>query len=97
MENKGEIKSIPYIVFEGAQARNERAVKRLVIALIVTILLMFASNGIWLYCWMQFDYVAEDSSISLDATQGDANFIGERGNINNYGTNSSEETPGYGD
>ena len=89
MENKGEIKSIPYIVFEGAQARNERAVKRLVIALIVTILLMFASNGIWLYCWMQFDYVTEDSSITLDALQGDANFIGERGNIN-YGTDYSE-------
>lgn len=90
MENKGEIKSIPYIVFEGAQARNERAVKRLVIALIVTILLMFTSNAIWLYCWMQFDYVTEDSSITLDATQGDANFIGERGNINNYGTDYSE-------
>ena len=84
MENKGEIKSIPYIVYEGAQARNERITKRLVIALIVSVILMFLSNAVWLYCWIQYDYVSEDNSISLDAMQGDANFIGEDGTIN-YG------------
>lgn len=82
-----EQKSIPYIVYEGAQARNERATKRLAIALIVAVLLMFASNAIWLYCWMQYDYTAE--SVQVDAMDGIANYIGERGNIN-LGTDYSE-------
>ena len=37
---------VPYIVHESAQARNERTVKRLVIALIIAIALIFASNAI---------------------------------------------------
>lgn len=83
-----ESKSIPYIVYEGAQARNERSLKRLTIALIVSVLLMFVTNAIWLYCWMQYDYTTE--SISVDAQDGIANYIGERGNIN-LGTDYSTE------
>jgi hypothetical protein len=35
---------IPYIVYESAQVRSERHIKRLVIALIIAIILIFASN-----------------------------------------------------
>ena len=49
---------VPYIVFEGEQARNERHIKRLWIALIILITLMFASNAIWLYAWTLYDYNA---------------------------------------
>ena len=34
-----EDNKVPYIVFEGEQARHERTVKRLVIALLVSVLL----------------------------------------------------------
>lgn len=44
--------TVPYIVYEGEQARNERTVKRLITALIVAIAVIFASNLAWLYAWM---------------------------------------------
>lgn len=73
---------VPYIVFEGEMARHERTVKRLVIALIVSIALIFVSNIAWLCFFNQFDITSED--IIVDGTQqGNANFIGEDGVINN--------------
>ena len=40
--------SVTYAVFESSMSRAERIIKRLVIALIVTIALIFASNIGWL-------------------------------------------------
>lgn len=74
--------NVPYIVFEGEQARHERTVKRLVIALLVSIVLLFVSNIAWLIFFNQFDITSEE--IMVDGTdQGNANFIGEDGDINN--------------
>ena len=73
---------VPYIVFEGEMARHERTIKRLVIALIISISLIFISNIAWLWFFNQFDITSED--IIVDGTQqGNANFIGEDGVINN--------------
>jgi flagellar biogenesis protein FliO len=75
---------VPYIVHESAQARNERTVKRLVVALIVSIALIFASNAIWLYAWMQYDYSSEQTeSVTVDGKDGVANYIGNDGDIVN--------------
>ena len=83
-----EHKDVPYLVYEATQARNERAVKRLVTALIIAIALMFASNAIWIYAWLQYDYISED--ITVDSQDGgNANYIGHDGDINN-GTSESE-------
>lgn len=77
-------KDVPYIAFESMMARYERHTKRLIIALVITIILMFASNAIWLYEWCQYDYSDTDStSVDLDATDGNANYIGNDGDINN--------------
>ena len=40
--------SVPYVAFESSMSRSERIIKRLVIALIVIIVLTFASNIGWL-------------------------------------------------
>lgn len=40
--------SVPYAAFESSMSRSERIIKRLVIALIVVIVLTFASNVGWL-------------------------------------------------
>ena len=40
--------SVPYAAFESSMSRSERIIKRLVIALIVTIALTFVSNIGWL-------------------------------------------------
>ena len=77
---------VPYIVFEGEQARNERHIKRLWIALIILITLLFASNAIWLYEWTRYDYL----NVDIDSgDQGTANYIGRDGDITN-GKNTSE-------
>lgn len=44
-----EHKDVPYIVYEGMSARNERTIKRLIVALVVAVILIFASNMAWLY------------------------------------------------
>lgn len=75
-------KQVPYIVFEGEQARHERTVRRLVIALLISIALIFASNVAWLWFFNQFDITSEE--IMVDGTdQGNANYIGKDGDINN--------------
>lgn len=80
--------SIPYFAHEGMMARMERNIKRLWIALIIVVALMFASNAAWLYAWMQYDYVDMDRSIDVNAEYGTANYIGNDGDITN-GTNPS--------
>ena len=72
-----EEQNVPYIVYEGAQARQERTIKRLVTIIITLIAMLFASNAIWLYAWMQYDYTEEQLKIDLNADDGgNANFIG---------------------
>lgn len=78
-----EEKNIPYIVYESAQAKNERTVKRLVLALIISLIIIFASNAAWLYAWCQYDYASEQSTVQIDAKQGAANYIGNDGDIVN--------------
>lgn len=79
---------ISYFTFEAVMAREERHIKRLTIALVVAIIGIVVCNMAWLYAWMQFDYVAEDSgvetTVSLDGSPGgNANYIGNRGIISN--------------
>lgn len=74
---------VPYIVHESAMARNERAVKRLVIAIVLIALLWFATIGIGVYAWMQYDYTNEESAVDVDANDGVANYIGNDGDIVN--------------
>jgi len=85
-----EDKNIPYVAYEATQARHERTTKRLIIALIIVTVLMFASNIAWLYAWTQYDYESTESQsfVDLDSRMGDANYIGNDGDIN-YGKDSS--------
>ena len=84
-KDRKAVDPVPYIVHESAMARNERTAKRLVIALIVAIALIFASNAAWLYAWMQYDYTSDmtTSEITVDGKDGIANYIGNDGDINN--------------
>jgi cell division protein YceG involved in septum cleavage len=87
--------NVPFAVFEGTQIRHERTVKRLIIALIIAIVLIFASNAIWLYAWCQYDYTSTDETtqsetVDVDAGSGTANYIGDNGDIINGENNSKE-------
>lgn len=49
--------SVPYIVHESSMARMERQIKRLWIAVIVSVCLLFASNAGWLIYESQFETI----------------------------------------
>ena len=87
-----EMKQIPYIAYEAAEAKSERTIKRLIIALVLSIILIFASNVIWLYAWCQYDYSGEDTETitTVDGQDGVANYIGNDGDIVNGEDHSSK-------
>lgn len=80
--------NVPYVVHESTVARQERQIKRMWIALIVAVALIFASNAIWLYAWMQYDYDSYEITADGDSN---ANYIGQDGNIYNGGVNQGEK------
>ena len=80
-------RDVPYIVYEGTVARFERTIRRLIILIGITILLLFASNAIWIYEWNQYDY----SDVTVDSQDGgNANYIGASGYINNGESDSKK-------
>lgn len=72
--------NVPYIVHESSMARMERHIKRLWIAVIVAVCMLFASNAGWLFAWTSYDYSSHEA-ITDDG--GDANIIGNNGDIYN--------------
>lgn len=80
---KPESGPVPYIVFEAAQARNERAIKHLVVALIVALVMIFVSNACWLWAWMQYDYSGEETVVTQDGEG--LNIYGDRNMADFYG------------
>lgn len=91
-----EIKQIPYIAYEAAEAKSERTIKRLILALVLSIILIFASNAIWLYAWCQYDYSSEGTTYSQDGEGLNNINTGSQGDINgaetyNQETGSEEE------
>lgn len=85
-EHDSVIESVPYIAYEGTQARNERTINRLFIIIIVSIILSFASNAAWLYYESQF------KTISYEQDGEGLNNInaGSQGDID-YGAESADK------
>ena len=82
---------VPYIVYEGELARQERHIKRLLVILVTMLILFFASNMAWLYAWNQYEYVDE----TIEATQDGSgvNIVGgEDVNYGSDGSNTQEKT-----
>lgn len=90
LDNHDEQKDVPYMVYEGTQARNERSVKRLIIAIIVSVVVIFASNLIWLYAWMQYDYSGYSNSQDYSQDGEGLNIIGS-GNGVDYGATAEKK------
>lgn len=68
---------VPYIVYEGAEARSERMIKRLIVALIISIALLFATNIIWLVHDSKYDTITyEQDGEGLNNVN-----IGEQGGL----------------
>ena len=72
--------NVPYIVYESAMARSERHTRRLIVALVIAIVLIVASNMAWLWAWMQYDYTSEETT-TTETTTYDYSQDGEGTNI----------------
>ena len=84
------IRDIPYIVHESITVKQERTIKRLMTALVFAIALMFLSNAIWLWAWMQYDYVSEESTVDVDSRNGIATYVGGSSGVITYGTGDGQ-------
>ena len=71
--------NVPYIVHESSMARMERHIKRLWIAVIVAVCLLFVSNAGWLIYESQFEtcYYEQDGEGINNVN------LGEQGDLNN--------------
>ena len=72
---------IPYIAFEAEMARYERTIRRLLIALVIAIAVIFISNISWLWFFNQFDYSSDTVTQGTDA--GDNSYLGAGASIVN--------------
>lgn len=91
---------IPYIVYESMQTKNERTTKRLIFVVLLTVVLLFASNALWLYVWMQYDYESTDETTTYEYSQDGEGYnninTGTQGDVSNGADlddyDSTEET-----
>ena len=91
MDNNDMI-SMSRLAFERMQAKDERNDRWRNIIILVLIILLVVTNAMWLVVWNQYDYVeTDDFSVDLDSGEGgNANYIGNDGDINN-GISESDE------
>lgn len=86
MENNDNI-IMSRIAFERMQAKDERNDKWRNIIIILLIVLLVATNGMWLWYESQYEYVVDDYSIEAEQDGGGINIVG--GGDIAYGTESS--------
>ena len=96
--NKKELpSSVPYVVYRDSIDDNRWVVKRLTVALIVAISLMFASNLAWLWVFQSYDYSTVETTVDSEG-DGIANYTGGDGGVTTYGeSNSPKDNPNKAD
>lgn len=89
-DNEKQIADIPYIIHEGAMARQERTIRRLWILCLVIFLAFVGSNAAWIYYESQFteEIVTEEITQDVDTGNGAAIVNGHIGD--NYGKSETD-------
>lgn len=80
---------VPYIVHESAMARQERTIRRVWILVIIVFALFVVTNAAWIFYESQFEDVYTE--ITQENENGYNNYIGNDGDINNYGETDYQE------
>lgn len=88
MENNDNV-VMSRIAFERMQAKDERNDMWRNIIIILLIILLVATNVIWLIAWNSYDYFDEYTTVEAD-DESDINYIGHNGDINNGRTDNTE-------
>ena len=81
--------SVPYVVHEATVARQERQIKRMWIALIVAVAMLFASNIGWLIYQSQFETLEYSYDYQQDGNGN--NIIGNDNEVDYNGAETSAE------
>lgn len=83
-------RTVPYIIFEGEMARQERTIKRLWIMCLITLVLLVGSN----ICWIFYEAQFEDIVITQDGEadeNGNVRLNGvANGDIYDYGESTTD-------
>jgi hypothetical protein len=94
-DNSRDMAQIPYIVYEGSQARSERLSRRLIMVIIILIATLLISNGAWLYAWLQYDYSGTSTETTQDYWQDGNGYnninTGSQGDVTNGTTAEDSE------
>ena len=73
--------TVPYIVHEGMMARAERTAKRLWITILLLIVLLVGTNGMWIWYESQF----EETTTTIEAEADDGgNAVANNNGMVNY-------------
>ena len=67
---------VPFIVHEGTMARAEITIKRLWITILLLIVLLVGTNGLWIWYESQFQYYQTTQEVTQESNHGDNSFIG---------------------
>ena len=76
-EKQTHVEPVPYLAHESALARSERAMKRVVVALVAVIILWFATISMFIWYINQYDF----SAISYEQDGEGINIIGDRNGV----------------
>lgn len=81
LDNKDD-SQVSYAVWESSMARADNRHKWNIGVIVFLIVLLFASNMIWLYVFQSYEYT--DETITVDSKDGGyANYLGGNGDIHN--------------
>lgn len=78
---KDKMEMVSYLVYESSQTRSDRIIHKLIVALLVSVALLFVSNALWLWAWTSYEYLGEEVNVST--RDGVTSFVGNDGVINN--------------
>lgn len=80
---------VPFAAFESAVLRLERANRRLIAVIILLVVLLFLSNGAWLWYESQWETVSETTiTQDLDASDGGDAIIND--GVHLYGESTAD-------
>lgn len=85
-----DLKTIPLIAAEIITDRLDRTIKRLWIVIILLIVLLVGSNGMWLYYNSQYEYFETTQEVTQEAESGANYFVGGDSYGNTDGKNNNQ-------
>lgn len=91
------MKDVPYIAYESELSRLERIIKRQFALIVITLVLLIGTNGVWIWYESQFEEVVTTTTTTQDVqqdvnTEGDGDAVINDGvHINGEGTTKSQD------